>query len=309
MSSLISHPKANHIPTHPSPSSASSACAACKYQRRRCTPDCTLAPHFPANNPRQFLNVHRLFGVSNILKILKTVDPHLHKEAMASIIFQSNARARDPVGGCYGIILELQHQHELLASELQYVVNQIATYRAQIENAANMIGSDEAIYAPPAAVVDAYENMAIMQQQQAQQQHQQQYCNYFFYDAQDEQEPHQNINVNENTINMLSNEAEFDMSMNLLGNDMLEMDMIGSRQDFGQEEEVKPLLDIFDMRNTFEDDEDSMDVTAGSSITAVHCSSNTEQKDDQSPIAQLQEHELKCAASYFTLQNCNNSVV
>ncbi|KAI0524255.1 hypothetical protein KFK09_003620 [Dendrobium nobile] len=304
MSSLISHPKANHISAHSSPSSVSSACAACKYQRRRCTPDCTLAPHFPANNPRQFLNVHRLFGVSNILKILKTVEPHLHKEAMASIIFQANARARDPVGGCYRIILQLQHQHEALSSELQHVLNQISLYRAQIEKAASMIGSDEAIYMPPDAVIDVYENMAIMQQQQAQQQ--QQYGNYFFCGA---QEPYQNINANENTINMLSNEAEFDLSMNLLGNDMLEMDMIGSRLDFGQEEDVKPLDDTFDMRNKFVKNEDSLDVTAGSSITAVQCSSTTEQKDDQSPVEQLQEHELKCAASYFTLQNCNISVV
>ncbi|KAG0465416.1 hypothetical protein HPP92_019580 [Vanilla planifolia] len=148
MSSLTSQP--NHLfPPKPnthsysstsatsrhSPSSSSSsaaapsstaACAACKYQRRKCTTDCTLAPYFPAEQQRQFLNAHRLFGVSNILKILKSVEPHRRSEAMRSIIFQSNVRAHDPVGGCYRIILDLQHQVESVYSELQHVTGQIS---------------------------------------------------------------------------------------------------------------------------------------------------------------------------------------
>nr|CAD1818355.1 unnamed protein product [Ananas comosus var. bracteatus] len=51
------------------------ACAACKHQRRKCTADCPLALYFPADQPKQFQNAHRLFGVSNILRILKDLDP------------------------------------------------------------------------------------------------------------------------------------------------------------------------------------------------------------------------------------------
>ena len=45
------------------------ACAACKYQRKKCNPDCVLAPYFPADNPQRFVNFHNLFGVSSILQL------------------------------------------------------------------------------------------------------------------------------------------------------------------------------------------------------------------------------------------------
>ncbi|XP_008813836.1 LOB domain-containing protein 22-like [Phoenix dactylifera] len=102
-----SHPYP-HRPSSSSSASATQACAACKYQRRKCNQDYTLASYFPADQQRQFLNAHRLFGVSNILKIICHLDPVQCAEAMHSIIFQSNARAHDPVGGCYSIILELE---------------------------------------------------------------------------------------------------------------------------------------------------------------------------------------------------------
>ncbi|KAK1311840.1 LOB domain-containing protein 27 [Acorus calamus] len=51
------------------------SCAACKFQRRKCTADCPLAPYFPAENQRDFNHAHRLFGVANVLKITKNLDP------------------------------------------------------------------------------------------------------------------------------------------------------------------------------------------------------------------------------------------
>ncbi|KAI3977991.1 hypothetical protein MKX01_032368 [Papaver californicum] len=73
------------------------ACAACKYQRRKCAPDCALAPYFPHDQPKMFQNAHRLFGVSNIQKILRPLTPNLKKEATRSIIYESNMRARFPL--------------------------------------------------------------------------------------------------------------------------------------------------------------------------------------------------------------------
>ncbi|KAL0330702.1 UNVERIFIED_CONTAM: LOB domain-containing protein 22 [Sesamum angustifolium] len=78
--------------------SLAQACAACKYQRRRCAPDCPLAPFFPADRVKEFLNAHKLFGVGNIIKILKKVPQHERQNAMRSVIFEANVRARDPVG-------------------------------------------------------------------------------------------------------------------------------------------------------------------------------------------------------------------
>ncbi|XP_050230734.1 LOB domain-containing protein 22 [Mercurialis annua] len=107
------------------------ACAACKYQRRKCAPDCILAPYFPHDRQRQFLNAHKLFGVSNITKIIKNLNQPDKDEAMRTIIFQSDVRANDPVGGCYRIIRELQRQIEFHKAELDLVLHQLALCRAQ----------------------------------------------------------------------------------------------------------------------------------------------------------------------------------
>ncbi|KAK6284378.1 hypothetical protein POUND7_003330 [Theobroma cacao] len=107
------------------------ACAACKYQRRKCAPDCILAPYFPHDRQRQFLNAHKLFGVSNITKIIKNLTPPEKDIAMRTIVFQSDARANDPVGGCYRIIQELQRQIEYSQAELDLVFHQLAICRAQ----------------------------------------------------------------------------------------------------------------------------------------------------------------------------------
>ncbi|KAK8594898.1 hypothetical protein V6N13_015811 [Hibiscus sabdariffa] len=107
------------------------ACAACKYQRRKCAPDCILAPYFPHDRQRQFQNANKLFGVSNITKIIKNLNPPEKDMAMRTIVFQSDARANNPVGGCYRIIQELQRQIEYSQAELDLVHQQLAICRAQ----------------------------------------------------------------------------------------------------------------------------------------------------------------------------------
>ncbi|KAJ8755733.1 hypothetical protein K2173_024277 [Erythroxylum novogranatense] len=113
--------------------STNQACAACKYQRRKCAPDCILAPYFPPDRQRQFRNSHKLFGVSNITKIIRNMKPHEKDEAMRTIIIQSDVRANDPVGGCYRIISELQRQIEYSQAELDLVLHQLALCRAQAQ--------------------------------------------------------------------------------------------------------------------------------------------------------------------------------
>ncbi|KAL2234799.1 UNVERIFIED_CONTAM: LOB domain-containing protein 22 [Sesamum indicum] len=120
----------NTIPHHRSHVSTTQACAACKYQRRKCASDCILAPYFPHDRQRQFLNAHRLFGVSNIVKIIRHLDPPARDHAMRTIIFQSEARAADPVGGCYRIIRELEQQISLVKAELEIVLHQLTLCRA-----------------------------------------------------------------------------------------------------------------------------------------------------------------------------------
>lgn len=121
--------------------STTQACAACKYQRRKCAPDCILAPYFPHDRQRQFLNAHKLFGVSNITKIIKFLSPQDKDQAMRTIIYQSDMRAADPVGGCYRYILDLQSQIEYYRAELELVLQQLAIFRAQQQQ-------QHSIYAP-----------------------------------------------------------------------------------------------------------------------------------------------------------------
>ncbi|KAL6655900.1 hypothetical protein ACP70R_006726 [Stipagrostis hirtigluma subsp. patula] len=127
------------------------ACAACKYQRRKCNPDCPLARYFPADQQRRFLNAHRLFGVSNIQKTLRRIDPELGPDAMRALIFQSEARAADPVYGCVRIIKELEHQLNHLKDELDATHQQIAIYR-QAAAAGDPL-ADPAVLLPGAAAV------------------------------------------------------------------------------------------------------------------------------------------------------------
>lgn len=46
-------------------------CAACKNQRRKCSQDCILAPYFPATDPQRYACVQRIFGASNIARVLQ----------------------------------------------------------------------------------------------------------------------------------------------------------------------------------------------------------------------------------------------
>lgn len=152
------------------------ACAACKYQRRKCAPDCILAPYFPHDRQRQFLNAHKLFGVSNITKIIKHLEPPEKDEAMSTIIFQSDVRANDPVGGCYRIIKELQRQIEYNKAELELVLHQLAICRAQAQQQAqaqlqipetdDSVLTFDIVSADPLNTFNSMQNFQYMQTQQ-----------------------------------------------------------------------------------------------------------------------------------------------
>lgn len=53
----------------------SSPCASCKLLRRRCAKDCIFAPYFPSDDPHKFAIVHKVFGASNVSKMLQVPHP------------------------------------------------------------------------------------------------------------------------------------------------------------------------------------------------------------------------------------------
>ncbi|XP_077210686.1 LOB domain-containing protein 4 [Tasmannia lanceolata] len=95
-----------------------SPCAACKLLRRRCGQDCTLAPYFPADEPQKFANVHKVFGASNVNKMLQELPVHHRNDAVSSMVYEANARVRDPVYGCVGSISSLQQHIHILQTQL-----------------------------------------------------------------------------------------------------------------------------------------------------------------------------------------------
>ncbi|XP_010542672.1 PREDICTED: LOB domain-containing protein 12-like [Tarenaya hassleriana] len=99
-------------------SSGSSPCASCKLLRRRCAKDCIFAPYFPPDDPHKFAIVHKVFGASNVSKMLQELPIHQRADAVNSLVFEANARVRDPVYGCVGAISYLQDQVSQLQMQL-----------------------------------------------------------------------------------------------------------------------------------------------------------------------------------------------
>ncbi|KAJ9539802.1 hypothetical protein OSB04_026308 [Centaurea solstitialis] len=102
-----------------------SPCASCKLLRRRCAKDCIFAPYFPSDDPHKFAIVHKVFGASNVSKMLQELPFHQRGDAVSSLVYEANARMRDPVYGCVGAISYLQNQ----VSQLQI---QLAIAQAEI---------------------------------------------------------------------------------------------------------------------------------------------------------------------------------
>uniref|UniRef100_A0A6N2L6W9 LOB domain-containing protein n=1 Tax=Salix viminalis TaxID=40686 RepID=A0A6N2L6W9_SALVM len=96
----------------------SSPCASCKLLRRRCAKDCIFAPYFPSDDPHKFAIVHKVFGASNVSKMLQEIPVHQRVDAVSSLVYEANARVRDPVYGCVGAISYLQNQVSQLQMQL-----------------------------------------------------------------------------------------------------------------------------------------------------------------------------------------------
>ncbi|CAM0958030.1 unnamed protein product [Alopecurus aequalis] len=100
-------------------------CAACKYLRRRCAPDCVLAPYFPASHPGRYACVHRVFGAGNVARLLQSLPVEERGQAAETMALEAQWRVGDPVYGGTGIIDRLQE--EILAAQCE-----LARTRAQL---------------------------------------------------------------------------------------------------------------------------------------------------------------------------------
>ncbi|OMO65919.1 hypothetical protein COLO4_30929 [Corchorus olitorius] len=98
---------------------APAPCAACKLLRRRCAEGCVFAPYFPADEPQKFANVHKELPV------------HQRGDAVSSMVYEANARVRDPVYGCVGAISSLQQQIDALQTQLALAQAEVVHLRVR----------------------------------------------------------------------------------------------------------------------------------------------------------------------------------
>ncbi|CAM6121264.1 unnamed protein product [Calypogeia fissa] len=130
-------------------SNSSTPCAACKLLRRRCAQECPFSPYFSPHEPQKFACVHKIYGASNVSKMLMEVPESQRADAASSLVYEANARLRDPVYGCLGAISALQQQLESLQTELNAVrdactMQQQALMRKTMEHNQNVVPSSQA---------------------------------------------------------------------------------------------------------------------------------------------------------------------
>eukprot|EP01018_Ginkgo_biloba_P011159 Gb_14010 [translate_table: standard] len=105
-------------------------CGACKFLRRKCVNGCIFAPYFGSDQgAARFAAVHKVFGASNVSKLLLHIPQHRRQEAVVTISYEAQARLSDPVYGCVSTIFALQQQVAALQTELSMVQTQLINSR------------------------------------------------------------------------------------------------------------------------------------------------------------------------------------
>ncbi|MED6145323.1 hypothetical protein PIB30_024076 [Stylosanthes scabra] len=116
--------------------SQSTPCGACKFLRRKCVTGCIFAPHFGSDQgAAKFAAVHKVFGASNVSKLLLHIPANRRNEAVATICYEAQARLSDPVYGCVSTILSLQQQVASLQAEVAITQTQVMNGRIAYANA------------------------------------------------------------------------------------------------------------------------------------------------------------------------------
>ncbi|KAL6614272.1 hypothetical protein ACP70R_036542 [Stipagrostis hirtigluma subsp. patula] len=147
-------------------------CAACKLLRRRCAQECPFAPYFSPHEPHKFAAVHKVFGASNVSKMLLEVAEAERADAASSLVYEANLRLRDPVYGCMGAISVLQQQVNALEAELEAVRAEILKHRYRQAGAgagAGLIDEDAsaaASFVGPAPPVHAADVVSVVETRQ-----------------------------------------------------------------------------------------------------------------------------------------------
>ncbi|PIN06699.1 hypothetical protein CDL12_20741 [Handroanthus impetiginosus] len=136
----------------------SSSCGACKFLRRRCSSDCVFAPYFCYEQAAtHFAAVHKVFGASNVSKLLLHLPLHSRGDAAITVSYEALARMHDPIYGCVAHIFALQQQVASLKEEIEIIGSQMANLGVDV--ASFMMPFD-----PYFAIQSEFTNTGISQQ-------------------------------------------------------------------------------------------------------------------------------------------------
>ncbi|KAE8670749.1 LOB domain-containing protein 17 [Hibiscus syriacus] len=117
-----------------------SSCGTCKFLRRKCSNECVFAPYFCYDDAANyFAAVHKVFGASNVSKLLLHLPVHNRSDAIVTISYEALARIRDPVFGCVAHIFSLQQQVASLPEEIEVHINQMANHAVEIPSNGNLL--------------------------------------------------------------------------------------------------------------------------------------------------------------------------
>ncbi|GFP96803.1 LOB domain-containing protein 29 [Phtheirospermum japonicum] len=106
---------------------SSSPCGACKFLRRKCVRGCVFAPYFcHEQGAAHFAAIHKVFGASNVSKLLAHLPVTDRSEAAVTISYEAQARLQDPIYGCVSHIFALQQQVVNLQAQLASLKEQAA---------------------------------------------------------------------------------------------------------------------------------------------------------------------------------------
>ncbi|CAI9785723.1 unnamed protein product [Fraxinus pennsylvanica] len=104
-----------------------SPCGACKFLRRKCVRGCVFAPYFSyEQGAAHFAAIHKVFGASNVSKLLSHLPVCDRYEAAVTISYEAQARVQDPIFGCVSHIFALQQQVVNLQAQLAFLKEQAA---------------------------------------------------------------------------------------------------------------------------------------------------------------------------------------
>ncbi|KAK8702059.1 hypothetical protein V6N13_020429 [Hibiscus sabdariffa] len=102
-------------------------CGACKFLRRKCVRGCVFAPYFcHEQGATHFAAIHKVFGASNVSKLLAHLPVSERCEAAVTISYEAQARLQDPIYGCVSHIFALQQQVVSLQAQLASLKEQAA---------------------------------------------------------------------------------------------------------------------------------------------------------------------------------------